>query len=228
MKGGEGDGARGSEQHKAVIIGGGTRCRRRFSRRWKVRDRARRGLEAMDRRRVLIVGGGIAGLALAPMLARIGVAVEVIERAPVWGPAGTGIYVPGNAARAHPSRCRAHANGGLPPAAPPVETQGDAVASARNHDVPRQSLTDNEPPRGLKTTPPSPSTPIRALAQRTTAAAGRPRRVRAARHRPRGAARRARRRQGRPQRRAAPSSSARRPDRLATTWVIARIAARIT
>ena len=145
MKRGEGDGARGSEQHKAVIIGGGTRCRRRFSRRWKVRDRARRGLEAMDRRRVLIVGGGIAGLALAPMLARIGVAVEVIERAPVWGPAGTGIYVPGNAARAHPSRCRAHANGGLPPAAPPVETQGDAVASARNHDVPRQSLTDNEP-----------------------------------------------------------------------------------
>jgi FAD-dependent urate hydroxylase len=54
----------------------------------------------MDRRRVLIVGGGIAGLALAPMLARIGVAVEVIERTPVWRPAGTGIYLPGNAARA--------------------------------------------------------------------------------------------------------------------------------
>jgi 2-polyprenyl-6-methoxyphenol hydroxylase-like FAD-dependent oxidoreductase len=34
----------------------------------------------MDRRRVLIVGGGVAGLALAPMLARNGVAVEVIER----------------------------------------------------------------------------------------------------------------------------------------------------
>jgi glycine/D-amino acid oxidase-like deaminating enzyme len=37
----------------------------------------------MDRRRVLIVGGGIAVLALAPMLARPGVAVEVIERSPV-------------------------------------------------------------------------------------------------------------------------------------------------
>jgi FAD-dependent urate hydroxylase len=54
----------------------------------------------MDRRRVLIVGGGIAGLALAPTLARSGVAVEVIEREPAWRPAGTGIYLPGNAARA--------------------------------------------------------------------------------------------------------------------------------
>lgn len=51
-------------------------------------------------RRVLIVGGGIAGLALAPVLARAGVAVELIERAPAWRPAGTGIYLPGNAARA--------------------------------------------------------------------------------------------------------------------------------
>jgi 2-polyprenyl-6-methoxyphenol hydroxylase-like FAD-dependent oxidoreductase len=54
----------------------------------------------MDRRRVLIVGGGIAGLALAPALARIGVAVEVIERAPASQPAGAGMYLPGNAARA--------------------------------------------------------------------------------------------------------------------------------
>jgi FAD-dependent urate hydroxylase len=53
-----------------------------------------------DRRRVLIVGGGIAGLSLAPMLTRIGVAVDVIEREPAWRPAGTGIYLPGNAARA--------------------------------------------------------------------------------------------------------------------------------
>jgi FAD-dependent urate hydroxylase len=54
----------------------------------------------MDRRRVLIVGGGVAGLALAPMLARTGVAVEVIEREPAWRHAGTGMYLPGNAARA--------------------------------------------------------------------------------------------------------------------------------
>jgi len=54
----------------------------------------------MKGRRVLIVGGGIAGLALARMLERIGVAPEVIERETVWRPAGTGIYLPGNAARA--------------------------------------------------------------------------------------------------------------------------------
>ncbi|MGH2745617.1 MAG: FAD-dependent monooxygenase [Thermoleophilaceae bacterium] len=54
----------------------------------------------MDRRRVLIVGGGIAGLALAPMLARTGVEVEVAERERPWRPAGTGMYLPGNAARA--------------------------------------------------------------------------------------------------------------------------------
>ena len=53
-----------------------------------------------DRRRVLIVGGGIAGLALAPMLARAGAAVEVIDLASGSGRAGTGIYLPGNAARA--------------------------------------------------------------------------------------------------------------------------------
>ena len=54
----------------------------------------------MDRRRVLIVGGGIAGLALAPMLARTGDEVEVVERERAWRPAGTGMYLPGNAARA--------------------------------------------------------------------------------------------------------------------------------
>ena len=54
----------------------------------------------MDRRRVLIAGGGVAGLALAPMLARNGVEVEVAERERAWRPAGTGMYLPGNAARA--------------------------------------------------------------------------------------------------------------------------------
>jgi FAD-dependent urate hydroxylase len=54
----------------------------------------------MGGRRVLIVGGGIAGLAAARTLARIGCRPEVIERDPVWWPAGTGIYLPGNATRA--------------------------------------------------------------------------------------------------------------------------------
>jgi FAD-dependent urate hydroxylase len=51
-------------------------------------------------RRVLIVGAGIAGLALARTLARIGACPEVIEREPVWRYAGTGMYLPGNATRA--------------------------------------------------------------------------------------------------------------------------------
>ena len=51
----------------------------------------------MNARRVLIIGGGIAGLALARMLARSGASPEVIEREPVWRPAGTGMYLPGNA-----------------------------------------------------------------------------------------------------------------------------------
>jgi 2-polyprenyl-6-methoxyphenol hydroxylase-like FAD-dependent oxidoreductase len=54
----------------------------------------------MSGRRVLIVGGGVAGLALARALARIGDRPEVIEREPVWRPAGTGMYLPGNAVRA--------------------------------------------------------------------------------------------------------------------------------
>jgi 2-polyprenyl-6-methoxyphenol hydroxylase-like FAD-dependent oxidoreductase len=54
----------------------------------------------MKDRRVLIVGGGIAGLALAPLLAGRGFSVEVVERAPEWQPAGTGLYLTGNATRA--------------------------------------------------------------------------------------------------------------------------------
>ena len=50
--------------------------------------------------RILIVGAGIAGLAAARTLARAGFSAEVVEREPAWGEAGTGIYLPGNAARA--------------------------------------------------------------------------------------------------------------------------------
>jgi 2-polyprenyl-6-methoxyphenol hydroxylase-like FAD-dependent oxidoreductase len=54
----------------------------------------------MSAPRVLIVGGGIAGLALARLLARTTSALDVIEREPAWRPAGAGIYLPGNAVRA--------------------------------------------------------------------------------------------------------------------------------
>jgi 2-polyprenyl-6-methoxyphenol hydroxylase-like FAD-dependent oxidoreductase len=74
---------------------------------------------------VLIVGGGIAGLALAPLLARSEVAIEVIERAPVWPTAGTGIYLPGNATRALGAL-------GL-----------DAQVAARAVEIPRQRFCDH-------------------------------------------------------------------------------------
>jgi 2-polyprenyl-6-methoxyphenol hydroxylase-like FAD-dependent oxidoreductase len=49
--------------------------------------------------RVLIVGAGVAGLALAGRLARADIVVEMVEKATAWSQ-GTGIYLPGNAVRA--------------------------------------------------------------------------------------------------------------------------------
>jgi FAD-dependent urate hydroxylase len=54
----------------------------------------------MSETRILVVGAGVAGLAAARTLARGGFSVEVVERQPAWGEAGTGIYLPGNASRA--------------------------------------------------------------------------------------------------------------------------------
>jgi 2-polyprenyl-6-methoxyphenol hydroxylase-like FAD-dependent oxidoreductase len=50
--------------------------------------------------RILIVGAGIAGLALARALQLEGVVPEIVERAPSWPPGGTGLYLPGNGFRA--------------------------------------------------------------------------------------------------------------------------------
>jgi FAD-dependent urate hydroxylase len=50
--------------------------------------------------RILVVGGGIAGLATARALAGAGFSVELVEREAEWLGAGAGIYLPGNAARA--------------------------------------------------------------------------------------------------------------------------------
>lgn len=53
-----------------------------------------------DGGRILVVGGGIGGLATARVLASAGLSVEVVEREPAWDESGTGIYLPGNATRA--------------------------------------------------------------------------------------------------------------------------------
>jgi 2-polyprenyl-6-methoxyphenol hydroxylase-like FAD-dependent oxidoreductase len=50
--------------------------------------------------RILIVGGGIAGLALGRALRERGFAPEIIERTRSWSTPGTGLYLPGNGVRA--------------------------------------------------------------------------------------------------------------------------------
>jgi len=50
--------------------------------------------------RVLIVGAGVAGLALARALHQRDVTAEVVERVTNWEPGGAGLYLPGNAVRA--------------------------------------------------------------------------------------------------------------------------------
>ena len=58
-------------------------------------------------RRVVIVGGGVAGLSLARALKNAGHSPLVIERSPEWPATGTADYLPANAAhqdsRAHSS-----------------------------------------------------------------------------------------------------------------------------
>jgi 2-polyprenyl-6-methoxyphenol hydroxylase-like FAD-dependent oxidoreductase len=50
--------------------------------------------------RILIVGGGIAGLALARALREQGIVAEIIERTASWPVGGIGLYLPGNGVRA--------------------------------------------------------------------------------------------------------------------------------
>jgi 2-polyprenyl-6-methoxyphenol hydroxylase-like FAD-dependent oxidoreductase len=50
--------------------------------------------------RILVVGAGLAGLALARALGRAGFAPELIEREAGWEVAGTGMYLPANGVRA--------------------------------------------------------------------------------------------------------------------------------
>ena len=49
--------------------------------------------------RILIVGGGIAGLSLASALRRQGYTPELVERSPAWPAVGAGINLPANGVR---------------------------------------------------------------------------------------------------------------------------------
>ncbi len=79
----------------------------------------------MEDVRILIVGGGLAGMALARALRQAGLAPELIERQTGWDVAGTGMYLPANGVRA-------------------LRALGleDAVA-ARAAPIPRQRLLDH-------------------------------------------------------------------------------------
>ena len=54
----------------------------------------------MRAERVLVVGGGLAGLSVGIALTRAGSHVEVVEKTDQWADVGAGMYLPGNAHRA--------------------------------------------------------------------------------------------------------------------------------
>jgi FAD-dependent urate hydroxylase len=56
--------------------------------------------EIAQRQRVLVVGGGIAGVATARALLQQGIEADVVERAAGWSHPGTGMYLPANSVRA--------------------------------------------------------------------------------------------------------------------------------
>ena len=79
----------------------------------------------MERCRILVVGAGLAGLALARALRRAGFDPEVIERADRWDGGGTGMYLPANGVRA-------------------LRALGlEAAVAARAAPIPRQRLLDH-------------------------------------------------------------------------------------
>jgi 2-polyprenyl-6-methoxyphenol hydroxylase-like FAD-dependent oxidoreductase len=57
--------------------------------------------------RVLTVGAGIAGLALARAVRQRDITAEIVERAAKWDPTGTGLYLPGNGVRGRSQPVRA-------------------------------------------------------------------------------------------------------------------------
>ena len=79
----------------------------------------------MERARILVVGAGLAGLAMARTLRGAGFAPELIERADRWDVAGTGMYLPANGVRAL------------------RELGLEEAVAARASDIPRQRVLDH-------------------------------------------------------------------------------------
>ena len=85
----------------------------------------RSGKDNMQRTRILIVGAGLAGLALTRALRQAGLASEVIEREVSWENVGTGMYLPANGMRA-------------------LRALGlEQAVAARGAQIPRQRLLDH-------------------------------------------------------------------------------------
>jgi FAD-dependent urate hydroxylase len=79
----------------------------------------------MKRTQILVVGAGLAGLALTRALRQAGFAPQLIERAGSWEDAGTGMYLPANGVRA-------------------LRALGlEQAVAARGAQIPRQRLLDH-------------------------------------------------------------------------------------
>lgn len=94
--------------------------------------------------KVLIVGGGIAGLALAGALHRQGVACQLVERAEAWAPVGAGIILGVNAMAALRNLGLAEA---LESGAQPLEKM--TIKDADNRRLARTNLADLQPRFGV-------------------------------------------------------------------------------
>ena len=93
----------------------------------------------MRAERVLVVGGGLAGLSVGIALTHVGSQVKVVEKAEQWADVGAGMYLPGNAHRAMEAL-------GIASVVRDRELPDQASGLQGSH---RADLVRGRPPRGL-------------------------------------------------------------------------------